>query len=464
MSLITTTKRPTVARQRSMTWGAPTTVLSIYLVLLYFINARQVVGFIGAVGTPAMLVGLLAAMLWWFGWVVPAAVPYSRPHPVRAVLFLFVCAMTVSYAVAMARPLTPLEARGADRALIIVIALSGVAFLASDGLPDKEAVTKLLRRLVVVGTMVSLLGVVQFVTGQDLVPVIPGLEANHQGRGVLARSIFNRPAGTSLHSIEFSVITAMWLPLAIHFAIYGQSLEQRRNYALASALIAVAIPLSLSRSGLLALMTGLAVLALAWDRRRRLNLILAICASAPILWLSVDGLVGTLASLFTNTGSDPSIQARLDRIPRIMKLIRERPWIGRGNGTFSVEDYFLIDNELFVTTIETGVLGLVMTLAVIVTGIFAGILIKRFPTVDEATGHLAHTVGASIAAAGVSLATFDAFFFHMLTGTLFLLIGAAGALWRLHRPDLLANWVWTEPAPRPHNGAAPARRSAPPLH
>lgn len=441
MSVTATDIPSAAALSRPRTWVTPTTVLSIYVVLLYFINARQVVGFLGAVGTPAMLVGLLAAMLWWSGRLLPTATTDLRPHPVRAVVFAFLCAMVASYAVAMARPLTEIEANGAGRALVTVFALTGVCLLTSDALLDTRSVNKLLRRLVLSGTMVSLLGVVQFATGLDLIPSIPGLTLKHPDGGVLGRSTFNRPIGTALHPIEFSVITAALLPLAIHFWLYGKKLHQRRNYALATVIIAVAVPLSLSRSGLLALIVGLSVLALAWDRRRRLNLLLAGFVGVPILWLTVDGLVGTLASLFMNTGTDLSIQARLDRVPRIMTLIKERPWVGLGNGTYSVEDYFLIDNQIWVTTIETGVIGLAITLAAIATGVFTGLFVKRFPNVDERTGHLAHAIGASIAAAGVSLATFDAFFYHILTGTLFLLIGLAGALWRLHRPPQLLAWI-----------------------
>jgi polysaccharide biosynthesis protein PslJ len=68
---------------------------------------------------------------------------------------------------------------------------------------------------------------------------------------------------------------------------------------------------------------------------------------------------------------------------------------------------------------------------VIAVGILTALSIRSRRGVTSATAHLAQAVGASIAALAVSILTFDAFHYRILTASLFLLLGAAGALWRL---------------------------------
>jgi O-antigen ligase len=406
--------------------------LTVWLVLLFGINARQVVGIFGAIGSPALLMGLTALFLWVAGWILPGSGLDRRPHPLRPALLVYLWVVMASAIVAFSRPLSDLEASGAVRALLTSLVLVGIALLVADGVQSVSRLQTLLRRVTIATAAVSGLGVLQFVSGRALQFTVPGLQWNAEILGTAERSIFHRPAGTTLHPIEFSVITAAMLPLAIHFALYGTTRTIRRNMAVAAFVIVLGVPLSISRSGLVALVVALAVASLAWSWRRRLQALLLGMIAVPVLWMGVPGLIGTLIGLFSNTDADISIQARLDRTPRIMALVRERPWLGLGNGTWSVEDYFLVDNEVWVTTLEMGILGALLTFALFGAAILIGVLIKYLPGVEEGTGHLAHATAACIAAITVSFATFDAFHYPMLTGTLFLLLGAVGALWRLH--------------------------------
>ena len=411
------------------------TYLTIWLVLLAGINARQVVGVFGEIGSPALLITIPALLFWAAGWIVPQVGLDRRPHPMRPALLLYVWIMMASYVVAMSRPLTELEASGAGRALVTSLALVGIALLVADGINTLSRLETLLRRLVTAIAFVSLLGIAQFFSGQALQLDIPGLVWNSEAF-LAGRSAFTRPGATTLHPIEFSVVTAAALPLAIHFALMSSDRTARRNFAVASAIIALAVPLSISRSGLLALAVGLLTLSFAWNWRRRFSAAITFVIAVPVLWMAIPGLVGTLISLFEGTDYDPSIQARIDRRPRIMSLIRQRPWLGLGNGTWSVDDYFLIDNEIYVTTLETGITGALVVAGIFATGVFVAIAVKYLPGADASTGHLGHAIGASIASIAISFATFDAFHYRILTGMLFVLLGAAGALWRL-RSDLV---------------------------
>jgi polysaccharide biosynthesis protein PslJ len=261
-----------------------TAFLTVWLVLLYGISAQQVVPGVGAIGSPAMLLALTTPFLWGAGWLLPEAGLGRERHPVRLALVIYLAFMVLSYAVAMSRPLTELEASGALRALLTAIAMAGVGLLVADGARDEQRLNTLLRRVVIGVTFVSLLGILQFLTGMRLQPSVPGLVWNHDVAVMSARSIFNRPAATTMHAIEFSVVTASLLPLAIHYALYGETRRRRRNMATAAVVIGFAMPLAISRSGILSAAAGLLVLAAGWSWRRRLNGLLVAVGAVPIMW------------------------------------------------------------------------------------------------------------------------------------------------------------------------------------
>jgi hypothetical protein len=431
-----------------------TAYLTIWLVLLFGISAQQVLPGVGALGSPAMLIALTAPLLWVAGAVLPHSGLSRDPHPLRLALFVYLAYMIASFAVATSRSLTELESSGAVRALITETAMVGVALLVADGVRDRARLDTLLRRLVIATAFLGCLGIAQFLTGNPLQVRVPGLTWNFIVEGIEERSIFNRPLGTTMHPIELSVVTASMLPLAIHFALNAESLTTRRNMATAAALIAVAMPLAISRSGIVSAVVGLFVLFVGWGWRRRLTGALTVVAFVPVMWAVVPGLVGTFASLFGDAEGDPSVQARIERGPRVMALVRLRPWLGLGNGTWSLEDYFLLDNEVYVTMLETGILGLLLVFALISVGVVAGLLVARLPTSGPGDPSLGNALAASIAALGVSLLTFDAFHYRILTGSLFLLLGSVGALWRLHGtgPALVAALKRTAPAGQPPSG------------
>jgi polysaccharide biosynthesis protein PslJ len=410
------------------------TYLTIWLVLLYGINARQIVGFVGATGSPALLLALPAAFLWASGWLLPDSGLRRDPHPLRAWLLVFFGFTVFSYALGLTRPLSEAAASSAMRGLITWFALVGVALLVADGIGDPGRLRTLLRRLVWIGGASALLGILQFFTGESLQVSVPGLEwSTEDAPGMRTRAGFDRTRGTAMHSIEYSVVLAALVPLAIHFAIYGRTRLQRQLAALSAAGLLIALPTTLSRSGILSVAGGVAVLALCWSWRRIVNAALTGLVVVPLIWMAIPGLLDALIGLFTNTDESHSIQARAGRVPRVMELVRARPWLGIGAGTYTIEDYFLLDNQLWKTMIETGIIGTALLVLLLLVGMFAAASTARAPWVDEEDRHLGFAVAGCIAALSISIATFDTFFYRILTGTLFLMLGVAGALWRLRR-------------------------------
>ncbi|HEX2029449.1 MAG TPA: O-antigen ligase family protein [Nitriliruptorales bacterium] len=416
---------PSVARPRL----SAEVLLTVYLGCLYLISAKWVVAPFGAVGTPAILVGLVAATVWLTGRLLPDVFPAPSGHPVRTAVLLHAWIMGIGWVVAQLRPLTELETNGANRAMISLVALSGVALLTADGVRDRAHLDRLLRRLTVLAAVISAIGVVQFATGWDLVArvPIPGLQLGGDIKTVGSRGSFNRPYGTTQHPIELSVVLAMCLPIALHYALTEG--RRRRSRWVVTGLIAAGIPLTVSRSGVVAAAAALITLGFAWPWRRRLQAMGATVGFIALNWMFVPGLIGTFRKLFLQTEDDPSIQARLARRPKVMELFGESPWFGRGYGTFSVDDYFILDNQYYKSLIEGGVVGILAIAALLLTGIAICVALRR--SIDRSSAHLAQALAAALLAVAVSIATFDAFFYRLFTGTMFFVLGCAGALWRV---------------------------------
>lgn len=426
------------ARTTTSLWRDPAALLVVYVMLLVVLPARLLFGPLGAVGRPALLVGLVGGYWWLSSRLIPSlgTGDHSR-QPAYWVIFPYASFAVVGYAVAHSRALSALGNSSSNRALITLASLCGIALLTADGITTRQRLNLVLGSVVAAGSVMAAIGIIQFTTGWDPVPLIrvPGLRYDPRFLNIPTRSLFNRPYGTSLHPIEYGVVSAAILPVAIHFGLYGSTRRSRSWAWLSTVLFALAVPMSLSRAGIVAMFIAMVFLASGWTWIQRLTFIAYGAAFTVLMSVTIPGLLGTLRGLFTNADTDPSIISRRERVSQVLDLISERPWLGRGHGTYSPEDYFLLDNQYYQTAIEGGVVGVVV---VILTLFVGGICIARGARLrarTEASHHLGQALAAPIAGFAVATYTFDAFFYPAFTGTLFLLIGAAAALWRIEEAD-----------------------------
>jgi polysaccharide biosynthesis protein PslJ len=429
------------------------TVLIVYVILLVALPAQLVFKPLGAVGTPAMLVGLLSLLWWANAGLVPGLRLQTRFQPVRIAVLLLVATVLASYANAALRPEDPLLVRSADRGLIAIAGWSGVALLAADGILTRERLDAVLRCLVLATGFLASLGIAQFFTGFDLGPIfqqIPGLQPNTSLTFVLQRSAFHRVSGTALHPIEFGVILAMVLPLAAHYAMRARPGRRLLHWGVV-VLIGLGIPLSVSRSAFLGVAAAGVMLMISWSWRQRAAT-LAIAGGFLVLFsAAVPHLLGSIYNLTINAGTDPSITHRTNDYSLVGTFISQQPIFGQGFNTFVPSRFFLLDNQYLGALIEIGIVGTLVLIVFILTALFTA-RGARLRSQDEVTRELAQALASSAAVALVTFAAFDALGFFMVTGIMFLIFGCCGALWRLVQEPQAAR----EALPRPTGTMVPS--------
>ncbi|TFC19827.1 O-antigen ligase domain-containing protein [Cryobacterium algoritolerans] len=402
-------------------------LLSTYILALMFVPANLTISALGSVGTPAVIIGLLALVLWLGAQMNRTYSTLTPAQPIRSAMLGFFIIVLISYVVATVRPIESLELNGADRGLLLIASWLGLVLLSGDGIRGVDRIESTLRLLVFTGMVVAVVGIVQFVTGAPLVDVIqiPGLSANNDLTSIYTREGFTRAAGTSTHPIEFGVILAMILPLGLHFAL-SDTHRNRLVRWFPVAVIAFAVPITISRSAILGVVVALVVVLPTWPAGRRRISYVTIAALLGVIYVTIPGMIGTLTKLFTGISEDGSARSRTDSYALAFDFIQRSPLFGRGFSTF-LPRYRILDNQYLGLLIEVGAVGTVVLLAVFSVAIVSGFRARRL-TSDPKARSLAQALVAMAAAGACSFATFDAFGFPQASGLMFLSVGMIGAL------------------------------------
>jgi O-antigen ligase len=411
-------------------------LLSVLVALTFVVPARFVVKGLGAVGTPANVLGVGLFVL-WLGGLAAGARSWKGLQPIRVIIGIYAFVYAITYASGYARGMFPDEASNATRGLIEVFAVGGVALVAAEAISSRERLNVLLQRVVYGAGFMALAGDVEAMTKYSLAQHLkfPGLVINSRIIGERARGAGGlfRVAGTATHYIEFGVVLGMLLPLAIHFAIFSPTRGRRHFNWLITVLMAAGVPFAVSRSAAAACVVAVVVLACCWTWRSRVNALVIAAILAVGMKIAKPGLIGTIRSLFTHASSDPSITGRTTDYGPSFAFIGQRPWFGRGAGTFIPTRYRILDNQVLLTTIESGIVGLIAFIMLFLGGAAVAHRVGKFSP-DPETRHLAYALLAVFVAGFLTSFTFDSFSFPMFTMVVFLMLGVAGALWRLDRP------------------------------
>jgi hypothetical protein len=407
------------------------TFLTIYLVLLYAVPSGMRITALGTLGSPALLWSFLGLLIW-----VAARIKNRVPliwgiGLVPSAMLMFTVAVAMSYVVSMSRGTPLAEGETADSGLFRVIAWAGVLLVAQDGIRSWESLLTLVRRFALAGGLLGLLGLGQFVTGSTLLDWVsmPGM-TNDSPIAVHGRGFFTRASGTAYHPLEFGLVLCMTLPFALSLALLDRSRSWLLSWAVITAIMAP-ITLSTSRSALVVLGVVFVLMFLGWPPRLRLISAIGVAVCNVAVYLLVPGMVTLVRQLFETIPVDPSTRSRVEAYDMAFHVAGGTPLFGRGFSTF-VPHYLILDNQLLLLLVEIGVVGVLSFLLVCIAGMVAT-LRARSPVADPLRRDIGQAIAVSITACLVTLAFFDGLSFPMVGGTLFLVIGLAGAYARVAR-------------------------------
>lgn len=404
-------------------------VLTCYLLLLLAIPAPMVLQPLGTAGSPATIIGLGAFCLWLWFHIQREQPIYTGRQPVRDALLLWLIVMLAVYAHAMSQPIPSDEISPADSGILRLMAMAGVLLTANDGVPTMDRYRIISKRLLLGVACVSLLGIIQALTGELWIDriSIPGLTPGAAGWELAGRSGLARPSGTATHPIEFGMVLTMVLPLAMAFA---RSAPQRRwLYRVLLCAIGIAILLAISRSAIICAAVSVVLMAAGWPLAAKFRTLAVVVVIAAFVFLTMPGVLGTITNLFTGINNDASVQSRTGSYDIAWDFIYRNLALGRGFGTF-LPKYWILDNGYLGLLIEGGVLGLAALLILILTSIVIGRRAAR-NAAEAFDREVTRAVVIGIIAGATGLAFFDTFGFPQSAGVFFLLVGMAGASWRL---------------------------------
>jgi O-Antigen ligase len=411
-------------------------LISIMVMMLAVIPSPLAVPALSDLGHPATLMSFLLFGAWTLSRMHARFVTRGL-QPMRWIMLFYFTGMLASYAAGLMRGMPSLEDNGAVRAIIATVGFMGVILCMADGVHSLSRLDGIVRVMLLGGAIMAVIGILQAMLALDITQYIqvPGLAYHGRLNGLEERGAgLFRVASTTGHYIEFSTVMAMLLPYAVHMGRFAPTRPMRQWAAVGGALMFLAVPMTMSRTGIVALAMALIVMVPAWSWRMRLNIVAPTLVLLTSLIFTMPGLLGTLLGLFQGWDNDPSVQGRAED----WDLIMEKHWLdghwilGRGQGTFIPTEYTWLDNQWLQNLIGGGIVG-VFLLALMHLGAItlAGIAYRRS---QGATRHLAACL-ISTQMIGVAVGfTFDSMGFRTYAFFLAILTGAAACLWRLTAP------------------------------
>jgi len=421
-----------------------TTVASIYIVLMIMMPSYLTIRDLGEAGSPTTIVGMTALAWWIVSRLVPGQPIARGRQPIRIAIYIFGASIILSFASAFSRAIPAVEISGANRGVLEVLGLAGIALLIADGTETLERFHVLGRRFVFWVSVLATTGIVQFLTGstplQSLYDHLPGFSSSYIPAPITSRDGLRRVQATTGSPIEFGLVLACALPIAVHYAKQAPPGKRGRRW-LCVLLIALALPMSLARTGFAGAAIVFVVMFVGWNARERIEAVLAVLVFTLALRAAKPGFVGTILGLFTNAASDSSVTHREQDLARSGFLVRQSFFFGRGFGTFIPSEFTppyqpvaSLDNQYLGSLIETGIFGLACLILLLLVWVFTALGARRRSR-DPATRELALGLAGSALALAFGLYVFDVFSFATVSGTMFVLLGMTGALWRLAQQE-----------------------------
>ncbi|HET6533326.1 MAG TPA: O-antigen ligase family protein [Actinoplanes sp.] len=430
------------------------TVLGLLVGLTTLVPARLIVPGMTDLARPGLIVGFV--LLWW--WLVARLTSHlamTGPQPIRWAVLVFMMSALASYAVGSLRGLTTMESNSADRTMLFYGVLTGVILAAADGVPNWLRLRAVLKVLVGCATFVALLAMIQYVFVIDVTQymILPGLEEKGYVIGFENRGGGIRVASTTTHYIELAAFLATVFPFGLHFACYSRRSLRRQISLVCTAVIAGGLAATISRTGIIALVLAFLVLLPVWTWRQRYNIGVTTAVLGAAAAVASPSLLRTLLELFDDPSTNPGFTVRAERYPMVFDYVGERPWLGRGTGTWTAPQYTILDNQWLDTLLTNGIVGVAALAALHLTAIVLALLALRRSTTPE-DRHLCAALASTQVIGLVVAGTFDSHSFSTYAVVLALNLGFCGTVWRLTHPNravrtLTTRWFLDRPIDHP---------------
>jgi O-antigen ligase len=410
-------------------------LLQVFVITLMLLPADYVIKAIGAGGYAAALVSYVLLMLWLAATLFGEHNPFACRYPVRIALAMLWVVSLLSYLMMNRGLMSSTQLASADRWLMQLAGISGVVLVAAECLNSLEDVRRVLRTLTWAGAICGIVAALQFKAGTDLTRYLklPGFALNAAvaiNTGIGVRGGESRVPGTATDPIELGVVAGMLLPLAAYLLMHDTERPKWRRWV-PFLCIALAVPASVSRSGVLAVVVSLGVLVVSLPPTRRLKGMAAIPPALAAVFVTAHGLIGTLTSYFLAGTADSSVAHRTNNYPYVEQLVQQAPWLGQGGGTYIPHSAVnILDNEYLTTAIQLGLLGLFALAFFLIWPAVAALVARKNSTDPKLRDLCAALAGAEFAAV-VCSATFDSLSFPMFVNVQALVAGLCGAVWML---------------------------------
>jgi len=434
-------------------------VLQIWVIAVFLVPSDMVLRPLGGRAHLANLIAMALGAWWLATTLLPRRVrplsrygPTNSPGAVHLAVALTWMATLGAWVALARRGGDDLTWNAAERWGMVVLAYSAVALVAVDGLRHITDLHRVAATAVAACAASSVVAFFQWRTSLDpseWLRRVPGLTLVGDGTDtVMTRGEVGRVTGTALHPIEFGVAGALMIPVAIHLLVHDQRRHLLRRMV-PLLLCALAVPLSVSRSGVVVAFVTVGVMILCLPPIPRLTAMAVAPVASVMVLLAAPGTASTLRTSFLTATEDSSVQARLDDFALVGPMIASQPWWGVGGGTYQPADLFeILDNQYLLGLVELGVAGGVLfAFATLIIPLhLAGVVRRRHHSeVVRSWGGAGLACGLG---ALVAWATFDAWAFPRFAAVSALLLGLVGAAREL-------SYRWTPlPPPTPDSRAS----------
>lgn len=328
-----------------MRYEAITYVLCFY-VLIDYVARNFIGGMLGSYWDELLLIAMLG--IWVFKWLQNGKDRIVTTPLDGALILFYGASLFVLFA-------NSLDFGQSVEGLRAAIQHTFWYFAVTQLIRSKENARNIYRLLVLVALLLGLHGVYQYIIGAEM----PANWVDSMEAGLRTRvySIIGSP------NILASLMTLV-APMAFALFFAEEKPLNKLIYLGAAGVMCLCLVFTFSRGAWIGFMIAVGVYVLIKDKRLVVPAVLAMLVAA----VAVPSVANRLTYMLSPEYIESSLRAgRLVRWIEGLDIVRTRPWLGMGHGSFGgavavnneVSNVFYMDNYFLKTAVEMGIVGFV---------------------------------------------------------------------------------------------------------